>query len=104
MSNHPNIEENAVAFTNVYVSVQQKAIEAETGLEHGSESASGFLLDWLSGSDTSETSSAADETWGAHSDGVGLAPRTPGHLAAQVAERVVGPPPRHSIPRQGEHH
>ncbi len=59
MRNQHKIENNSAAFTKLYVSVQPAAnIEAETGFEHVREVfMSGFLLDWLAGSDPSEDGS-----------------------------------------------
>jgi hypothetical protein len=59
MRSQHKIENNSVALTKLYVSVQPAAnIEAETGFEHVPEVfMSGFLLDWLAGSDPSEDGS-----------------------------------------------
>lgn len=59
MKSQHKIENHSVAITKLYVSVQRGAnIEAETGFEHVREVfVSGFLLDWLAGSDPSEDGS-----------------------------------------------
>lgn len=55
MRTHCKIENSGVAFTRHYVSMAGTNTEAETGFEHVPEVlVSGFLLDWLAGSDLSE--------------------------------------------------